>query len=106
MPGSLSLIFDENGYLPLKKGWWKDPATEAWYYIKPSLSCETGWRQLGKNWYFFDRCTGRMADLYLLAATVYTEAGGEDYMGQVAVANVILNRLRSGKFGKTLSSVH
>ena len=54
--------FDENGYLPLKKGWWKDPATEAWYYIKPSLSCETGWRQLGKNWYFFDRCTGRMAD--------------------------------------------
>ena len=46
------------------------------------------------------------ADLYLLAATVYTEAGGEDYMGQVAVANVILNRLRSGKFGKTLSSVH
>ena len=269
-------IFDENGYLPLKKGWWKDPATGAWYYIKPSLSCETGWRQLGKNWYFFDRCTGRMADwgtydtrgafsqkpvyylftssggmkkkagwmkgstgewyygnsdgtavlgwvrsggkdyymdpgqggrmatggdswswyqdgrridttgaagsktckwqrgkrntwwygnddmyvtgtvfidswgyefdsegycvrgwrlsdgyeevyihkeaeegvlywdkpievseadLYLLAATVYTEAGGEDYMGQVAVANVILNRLRSGKFGKTLSDV-
>ena len=26
-------------------------------------------------------------------------------MGQVAVANVILNRLRSGKFGKTLSDV-
>ena len=36
----------------------------------------------------------------------WVRSGGEDYMGQVAVANVILNRLRSGKFGKTLSSVH
>ena len=44
-------------------------------------------------------------DLYLMAATIYTEAGGEAYEGQVAVANVLLNRLRSGKYGKTLEDV-
>ena len=268
-------IFDADGYLPGKKGWWQDPETQAWYYLTPDISCVTGWRKIGKHWYFFDRCTGRMAewgtydcagafsqkpvyylfnsfggmvekkgwlkgasgewyyansdgtaltgwvtsggkkyymepgqggrmaasgegwkwyqdgrylgtggasssstykwqhgkkntwwygnddsfltgiayidgwgyefneegycvrgwrlsdgyeevmiheaeegvvrwdkpievseeDLYLLAATVYTEAGGEDYMGQVAVANVVLNRLRSGHYGNTLSDV-
>ena len=44
-------------------------------------------------------------DTYLLAAIIYTEAGGEDYIGQVAVGNVMLNRLRSGKYGKTLEDV-
>ena len=44
-------------------------------------------------------------DTYLLAAIIYTEAGGEDYIGQVAVGNVMLNRLRSGKYGETLEDV-
>lgn len=44
-------------------------------------------------------------DFYLLAATVYTEAGSEEYEGQIAVANVLLNRLRSGKYGETLEDV-
>ncbi len=35
-------------------------------------------------------------DSYLLACVVYLEAGGEGYDGQLAVANVILNRVRSG----------
>ena len=44
-------------------------------------------------------------DLYLLAAITYCEAGAEPYEGQLAVANVVLNRLRSGKYGSTLSDV-
>ncbi len=45
------------------------------------------------------------SDLYLLAAIVYCEAGAEPYDGQLAVANVVLNRLRTGKWGSTLESV-
>lgn len=267
-------LFDDEGYLP-KKGWYRDPADGAWYYIQASQACTVGWKKLGGKWYFFDYCTGRLAiggsfdtkapfettrayyiftsggnmrtfagwlqgndgcwyrsrkdgtsvmgwrtvdgkdyyfepagggmlamtkddvkwyhggrlldqegiagpklygwhadgdlwwygrgkdyvkdatviingwtytfnsdgycvegvsldgkhysfdiredvegvvqwddpmdlseqDFYLLSAIVYTEAGGEDYIGQVAVANVMLNRLRSGKYGKTLEDV-
>lgn len=39
------------------------------------------------------------SDLYLLAAIVYAEAGGESYDGQLAVANVVLNRVYSGAWG-------
>ena len=45
------------------------------------------------------------ADLYLLAAITYCEAGVEPYEGQLAVANVVLNRLRSGRYGSTLEDV-
>jgi spore germination cell wall hydrolase CwlJ-like protein len=44
-------------------------------------------------------------DLYLLAAIVYAEAGGESYEGQLAVASVIMNRLANGSWGSSLSSV-
>lgn len=46
-----------------------------------------------------------VSDRYLLAAIVYAESGGEPYEGQLAVANVVLNRLRSGYYGNTLSDV-
>lgn len=44
-------------------------------------------------------------DAYLLACLVSMEAGSEPYEGQLAVANVVLNRLRSGAFGSSISSV-
>jgi spore germination cell wall hydrolase CwlJ-like protein len=44
-------------------------------------------------------------DLHLLACIVYAESGGESYEGQLAVANVVLNRLQSGKWGSTISDV-
>ena len=44
-------------------------------------------------------------DAYLLACLVSMEAGYEPYEGQLAVANVVLNRLHSGYFGSTISSV-
>jgi spore germination cell wall hydrolase CwlJ-like protein len=44
-------------------------------------------------------------DAYLLACLVSMEAGNEPYEGQLAVANVVLNRLHSGAFGDSISSV-
>lgn len=44
-------------------------------------------------------------DLYLLAKVVYAEARGESYTGQVAVAAVVLNRVKSPDFPNTIAGV-
>jgi N-acetylmuramoyl-L-alanine amidase len=44
-------------------------------------------------------------DLNYLARLVYGEARGESFEGQVAVAAVVLNRVRSSGFGNTIRSV-
>ena len=45
------------------------------------------------------------ADLNLLARIVYGEARGEPYTGQVAVAAVVLNRVRSSQVPNSISGV-
>lgn len=45
------------------------------------------------------------SDLYLLAKCVYAEARGEPYEGKVAVAAVILNRVKSSEFPNTIAGV-
>ena len=45
------------------------------------------------------------SDLNLLARLVYGEARGEPYTGQVAVAAVVLNRVKSSSFPNTISGV-
>lgn len=45
------------------------------------------------------------SDLYVLAKCVYAEARGEPYEGQVAVAAVILNRVKSPDFPNTIAGV-
>lgn len=45
------------------------------------------------------------SDLNLLARCVYGEARGEPYMGQVAVAAVVLNRVKSSAFPNSVSGV-
>lgn len=40
-----------------------------------------------------------------LARLVYGEARGESFVGKVAVAAVVLNRVESGKFGNSVNSV-
>ena len=44
-------------------------------------------------------------DLNLLSRLVYGEARGEPYTGQVAVAAVVLNRVRNSSFPNTISGV-
>ncbi len=41
----------------------------------------------------------------LLARIIQAEAGAEPYLGQVAVGAVILNRIQSAKFPKTIAGV-
>ena len=45
------------------------------------------------------------SNLNLLSRVVYGEARGESYTGQVAVAAVVLNRVRSSSFPNTISGV-
>lgn len=45
------------------------------------------------------------SDLYLLAKCVHAEARGEPYVGQVAVAAVILNRVKDAAFPNTIPGV-
>lgn len=49
--------------------------------------------------------TSQYSDSYLLACLISMEAGYEPYEGQLAVANVVLNRLKSGKWGSTMADV-
>ena len=44
-------------------------------------------------------------DINLIATIVALESGSEPYQGQLAVANVIINRLLSGRWGSTVSDV-
>ena len=45
------------------------------------------------------------SNVNLLARVVYGEARGEPYTGQVAVAAVVLNRVKSSKFPNSISGV-
>ncbi|ADL07523.1 cell wall hydrolase [Thermosediminibacter oceani] len=49
--------------------------------------------------------SARSNDYVLLARIVAGEAAGEPYVGQVAVAAVILNRVKSPKFPNTIAEV-
>lgn len=49
--------------------------------------------------------TNSSSDLNLLARLVYAEARGEPYTGQVAVASVVLNRVKSSSFPNNVSGV-
>ncbi len=44
-------------------------------------------------------------EVYILARLVHAEARGEPYVGKVAVAAVVLNRVRSAAFPNTISGV-
>lgn len=45
------------------------------------------------------------SDLYLMSCCIYGEARGESYTGKVAVAAVILNRVKSASFPNSISGV-
>lgn len=47
----------------------------------------------------------RKDDIYLLAQAVHGEARGESYIGKVAVAAVVLNRVKNPSFPNTIASV-
>ena len=62
-------------------------------------------KALGMGYLYSSSSTSSSSDLYLLAKCVYAEARGEVYTGQVAIAAVILNRVKSASFPNTISGV-
>ena len=44
-------------------------------------------------------------EVYCMAEAIYFEAGGEGYAGQIAVGNVIINRVNSFRFPDTICKV-
>ena len=46
-----------------------------------------------------------VSDQVLLAALIQAEGGNQPYEGQVSIGTVVMNRLRSGRFGNSISSV-
>lgn len=44
-------------------------------------------------------------DIFCLAKNIYHEAGVESELGKIAVAQVTLNRVRTGRWGKTICDV-
>lgn len=46
-----------------------------------------------------------VSDQVLLAALIQAEGGNQPYEGQVSVGTVVMNRLKSGRYGSSISSV-
>ena len=69
--------------------------------VRPAVSHESLWPLIWAN------MTGPALDeeLSCVATAVYFEARGEPFDGQLAVAEVILNRARSGRYPTTLCGV-
>jgi N-acetylmuramoyl-L-alanine amidase len=57
------------------------------------------------TWRSLKRYTYTKADVDLLTRLVYSEARGETYKGQVAVAAVVINRIHSPQFPDTMRGV-
>ncbi len=47
----------------------------------------------------------QVSDQVLLAALIQAEGGNQPYEGQVSVGTVVMNRLKSGRYGNSISSV-
>ena len=58
-----------------------------------------------RTWNVLKKVSVNRAEMQMLAQLVYGEARGESYVGQVAVAAVVMNRLQSDRFPNTLKEV-
>lgn len=96
----------------VKNQWYKKR-----FYDKNGVMATNQWIGSGKNKSYVD-ATGKItegnknpknpptdAEIRLLAAITYLEAGNQSYRGKIAVASVIINRLDSKKFPNTLKEV-
>ncbi len=67
--------------------------------IKQRITIPTAKRTVAR------RPTRTSGDIALLARIIHAEAGAEPYVGKVAVGGVVLNRIQSSKFPKTIAGV-
>lgn len=75
--------------------------------LKKKLAEEIALSQAAANatWRDISQVSFAEGDLYLLANLIYCEAGGEPYVGQVAVGSVVMNRVLSSKFPDSIIGV-
>lgn len=62
------------------------------------LAAQSSWRDISE-------VSFAEGDRYLLANLIYCEAGGEPYIGQVAVGSVVMNRVLSSVYPNTVTGV-
>lgn len=62
------------------------------------LAAQSSWRDISEVQF-------AEGDRYLLANLIYCEAGGEPYLGQVAVGSVVINRVLSSVYPDTVTGV-
>lgn len=62
------------------------------------LAAQSSWRDISE-------VSFAEGDRYLLANLIYCEAGGEPYVGQVAVGSVVINRVLSSVYPDTVTGV-
>ncbi|MCF8567997.1 spore cortex-lytic enzyme [Alicyclobacillus tolerans] len=84
-------------------------ATPGWHYVGP-LPNNIGATNAPNNATFLSPSLDPIhgftpSDLNLMAHVVYAEARGEPFTAQVAVASVIINRLNSPKFPKSIPAI-
>ncbi|MBQ7954473.1 MAG: cell wall hydrolase [Lachnospiraceae bacterium] len=76
-------------------------------YLKKKIQEEILLSQAAANatWRDISQVKFAEGDRYLLANLIYCEAGGEPYVGQVAVGAVVMNRVLSSKYPDTVVGV-
>lgn len=81
------------------------------FYIPLRLVCSTlglsvGWEGSRRTAYISSVSTSYTQDeLYWLARIIYAESGGESLEGQIAVGNIVLNRVASPQFPNDIYNV-
>ncbi len=74
-------------------------------FVSEMLGGSVGWDDSSKTVYISFANEAGESDLLWLARIVHIEAGRESYEGRLAVANVILNRVKSPKFPDSIYDV-
>lgn len=91
--GVKPVIRNDRTYLPVR-------------FIAETFGASVGWDNASKTVsVVYNSAVDAETELYWLSKIVYAEAGAEPYEGKLAVANVVLNRVKSNQFADTIEGV-
>lgn len=85
-------LYADRAYVPIR-------------FIAETLNCSVSWNGSSSTIKIDTTKKYSSDDIYWLSRIVNAEAGGESANGKLAVANVILNRVKSNEFPKTIKEV-
>ena len=91
---------EDYAYVPLRAAAKIFHADVSWNEEEFAAYVSAGDGVLASSENFYDE-----GDLYWLSRIIYSEAGIEPFEGQIAVGNVVLNRVRSAEFPDTIYEV-